>query len=253
MQDVPTLEVDGARATIRFHRAERHNALGAADIATVVEHLASVDANANVRVLVLASTGRTFCAGYDLNALAGEQQGGAAAEAVTFGTMVDRLEHLRVPAVAALGGSLYGGGTDLALACDIRIGVPGIQLRMTASRIGVQYYASGMQRYVARVGLGAAKRIFLAAEALPAEELLRIGFLDELVPAGDLMKRVDELAHALATNAPGAVQGMKRSLNAIAAGTADAAAIDRAFAASLRSPDVTEGLAAYREKREPSF
>lgn len=247
------MTVEGARATIRFGRPERHNALGAGDIATLVEHLAAVEANANVRVLVLAASGPTFCSGYDLNALAAEQRSGAGADAVTFGAMADRLEQVRVPTIAALAGSVYGGGTDLALACDFRLGTPGIELRMTASRIGVQYYASGMRRFATRLGLGAAKRIFLAAEALPADELLRIGYLDELVAHERLAHRVDELARILAANAPAAVQGMKRSLNALAHGDADPAAIDRAFAASLISADVAEGLAAYRERREPAF
>jgi enoyl-CoA hydratase len=249
----PELSVDGPRATLRLRRPDRHNSLGAADIATLVKHLDAVEAGAGIRVLVVTASGPTFCSGYDLKALATEARSGERADAATFGAMVDRLEQLRVPTICALGGSVYGGGTDLALACDFRIGTPGIELRMTAARIGVLYYASGMRRYVARVGLGAAKRIFLSAEALGADELARIGYLDEVVPALALDARVDALARALASNAPGAVAGMKRALNAIAAGTADAAAIDRAFAESLRSADVAEGLAAQREKREPEF
>jgi enoyl-CoA hydratase/carnithine racemase len=158
-----------------------------------------------------------------------------------------------LPTIAAVGGSLYGGGTDLALACDFRIGVPGIELMMPASRIGVHYYPGGLRRYATRLGLGAAKRLFLTAEKIDAEELLRIGFLDALVPAGELAARVDALVERLAAHAPAAVQGMKRALNAIAAGTADEAAIARAWRASMRSADVAEGLAAHAEKRKPKF
>ena len=145
--------------------------------------------------------------------------------------MVDRLVRVRVPTLAALGGSVYGGGTDLALACDVRVGVPLVELRMTAARIGVQYYAGGLRRFVARLGIGAAKRIFLTAEPLGAAELLRLGYLDELVAPDELERRIDELATALVTNAPAAVQAMKRALDRISDGTADASAIDRAFAA----------------------
>ncbi len=167
--------------------------------------------------------------------------------------MVERLARLRIPTIAALSGSVYGGGTDLALACDFRIGVPAIELRMTAARIGVQYYAGGLQRFVRRLGIAAAKRIFLTAEPLKTDELLRIGYLDELVASTALAVRVDALATALATNAPTAVQAMKHAIDGIAEGAADAAAIDRAFAASLTSPNVGEGLSAYRERREPRF
>jgi len=124
---------------------------------------------------------------------------------------------------------------------------------MPASRIGVHYYPGGLRRYVTRLGLGAAKRLFLAAEKIDAEELLRIGFLDALVPAGELAARVDALVERLAAHAPAAVQGMKRALNAIAAGMADEAAIARAWRESMRSADVAEGLAAHAEKRKPKF
>jgi len=249
----PLLTIDGARATIRLRRPERHNALGAGDIAMLGALLDTVEARTRVRVLVLVADGKTFCAGYDLDALAAAQQSGAAPHAVAFGTMVARLAGLRVPTIAAVSGSVYGGGTDLALACDFRIGVPAIELRMTAARIGVQYYAGGLQRFVERLGPGAAKRIFLTAEPLGAAELLRLGYLDDLVAADELASRVDALAATLALNAPSAVQAMKRALNAIAAGAADASAIDRAFAASLVSPDVAEGLGAYRARRDPAF
>lgn len=249
----PLLTIDGVRATIRLRRPERHNALGADDIATLTAHVAAVEAQPAVRVVVLAAEGRTFCAGYDLDALAAAQQSGSAPHAVAFGAMVERVAHLRVPTIAALSGSVYGGGTDLALACDLRVGVPGIELRMTAARIGVQYYAGGLQRFVRRLGIGAAKRIFLTAEAMKSAELLRIGYLDELVAPEELPARVDVLATALATNAPSAIAAMKRALDGIAEGAADASAIDRAFAASLVSPEVGEGLSAYRERRDPRF
>jgi enoyl-CoA hydratase len=216
----------------------------------LVQHLDTVETAPAVRVLVMTAEGPTFCSGYDLKALGGAGEHGAAG-AGTFPAMTDRLERLRVPTICALSGSVYGGGTDLALACDFRIGTPNVELRMTAALIGVQYYASGMGRFVARVGLGAAKRIFLTAEPLDAEELLRIGYLDELVPADELDARVDALASVLTRNAPGAVAGMKAALDMLAAGAADMDAIDRGFEASLRSPDVAEGLAARREKRDP--
>jgi enoyl-CoA hydratase len=246
----PILTIDGARAVIRLNRPRHHNRIETGDIAALCAHFARIEDDRRIRVLVLTATGRTFCAGFNLEELAPERYDETAPG---FDRMVDQLEALRVPTIAAVAGSLYGGGTDLALACDFRIGVPGIELMMPASRIGVHYYAGGLRRYVTRLGLGAAKRLFLAAEKIDAEELLRIGFLDALVPAGELAARVDALAERLAAHAPAAVQGMKRALNAIAAGTADEAEITRAWRASMRSADVAEGLAAHAEKRKPRF
>jgi enoyl-CoA hydratase len=246
----PILTIEGARATIRLNRPRHHNRIETGDIAALCEHFARIEGDRSIRVLVLAATGRTFCAGFNLEELAPERYDESAPG---FDRMVDQLEALRVPTIAAVGGSLYGGGTDLALACDFRIGVPGIELMMPAARIGVHYYSGGLRRYVTRLGLGAAKRLFLAAEKIDADALLRIGFLDALVPAGELAACVDALAERLAGHAPAAVQGMKRALNSIAAGTADAAMIARAWRESMRSPDVAEGLAAHAEKRKPRF
>ena len=160
---------------------------------------------------------------------------------------------MRVPTICALNGSVYGGATDLALACDFRIGVEGMELGMPASRLGVHYYLSGMRRYVTRLGLGAAKRLFLTGVSMGAGALLEIGYLDEVVPAGDLAKRVDALATLLASRAPLAVQGMKGALNAIAGGTAEAAEVDAAVLRCMRSDDLIEGLSAWKEKRAPVF
>jgi enoyl-CoA hydratase len=246
----PVLTIEGARAAIRLNRPRHHNRIETGDIGVLCEQFAQIDAERRIRVLVLTATGRTFCAGFNLEELAPERYDETAPG---FDRMVDQLEALRVPTVAAVGGSLYGGGTDLALACDFRIGVPGIELMMPAARIGVHYYYGGLRRYVTRLGLGAAKRLFLSAEKIDAEELLRIGFLDALVPADELTARVDALAERLAAHAPAALQGMKRALNNIAAGTADAAEITRAWRESMRSADVAEGLAAMAEKRKPKF
>jgi enoyl-CoA hydratase len=246
----PVLTVEGARATLRLNRPRHHNRIETGDIAVLCEQFAQIDADRRIRVLVLTATGRTFCAGFNLEELAPERYD---ERAPSFDRMVDQLEELRVPTIAAVGGSLYGGGTDLALACDFRIGVPGIELMMPAGRIGVHYYYGGLRRYVTRLGLGAAKRLFLTGEKIDAEELLRIGFLDTVVPAGELVGRVDALGDRLAAQAPAAAQGMKRALNDIAAGTADAAEITRSWRESMRSPDVAEGLAALAEKRRPKF
>jgi enoyl-CoA hydratase len=128
-----------------------------------------------------------------------------------------------------------------------------MELGMPASRLGVHYYLSGMRRYVTRLGLGAAKRLFLTGVPMGAGALLEIGYLDEVGPAGDLAKRVDALASLLASRAPLAVQGMKRALNAIARGTAEAAEVDAAVLRCMRSEDLVEGLAAWKEKRAPVF
>ncbi|MGE0717911.1 MAG: enoyl-CoA hydratase/isomerase family protein [Alphaproteobacteria bacterium] len=250
----PVLTIAGDRATIRLARPAQHNRLEPGDLRVLLAHLDRVATDRAIRVLVLTGTGRTFCAGYDIGALGrGEVPVGDGDSPPQFGHVVDRFEDLGLPTIAALNGGVYGGGTDLALACDFRIGVDTARMFMPAARLGLQYYASGQRRYVERLGLAAAKRLFLTGETLDSAEMLRIGYLDAVVPADRLAERVDALAASLATGAPAAVAGMKRTLNAIARGALDPAAADAAYAASIRSEDAAEGVRAWQEKRPPVF
>ncbi len=136
--------------------------------------------------------------GYDLNSVAersaattGQTAGSA------FEVMVDRLEDLGVPTICRLNGGVYGGSTDLALACDFRIGVDTAEMFMPAARLGLHYYTSGIRRYVSRLGADNAKKLFLTAEKIGAPEMLRIGYLTAMVPAEALDEEVDRLATLL--------------------------------------------------------
>jgi enoyl-CoA hydratase/carnithine racemase len=172
---------------------------------------------------------------------------GAAAKSaaqVLFGDVADALESVRVPTLCVLDGGAYGGGSDIALACDIRVGSARTKVAVPAARFGLQFYYGGLRRSVERLGVDAAKRIFLLAETLEAAELVRIGFLSELVDARNLSGRVDEIVTLLLANVPSSVRGLKRSLNAIARGAGDPGAIDAAFAASFA--EAPRGTAARR-------
>ena len=136
---------------------------------------------------------------------------------------LDALAALPVPTLARLHGGVHGGAVDLALACDFRVGDAGLQLRMPAARIGLHYYPGGLRRAVSRLGLAAAKRLFLLAEVLDAAQLRELGYLDVVVATEALDAEVERMAAALLGGAPLALSGMKRSLDEIAAGTADAA------------------------------
>jgi enoyl-CoA hydratase/carnithine racemase len=245
----PQLTFAGRRADIRLDAPERHNALGPEDLRALGIALEQIE-RSDAEVAVIRSTGDTFCSGYDLRTLREEIRTGSKSGAErAFANVVDTLEKLRVPTICALQGGVYGGGSDLALACDFRIGTPQTVLNVPASRFGLQFYSGGLRRYVERLGIDAAKRVFLLAETFDAKELLRIGFLYRLVDLADLDDTVDTLALQLAANATNAVRGLKRSLNSIARGIGDTATIDDAFAASLRSAETAARLAQPRGRR----
>jgi len=255
----PLLDIDGARATIRLNRPRHLNRLQADDLDALLALFDRIEADPAIRVLVLTGTGRAFSAGYDLNSVAEravsakeekeeEQSAGSAFEVV-----VNRLEDLGVPTICRLNGGVYGGSTDLALACDFRIGVDTAEMFMPAARLGLHYYKSGIRRYVSRLGADNARKLFLTAQKIEAPEMLRIGYLTAMVPAEALDEEVDRLAAILAGNAPLAMRGMKQAINEFARGNLDEAAADRRHRDSMRGAEIKEGIKAFTEKRPPKF
>ena len=250
----PLLDIDGARATIRLNRPKHLNRLQPDDLEALLKLFDRIEADAAIRVMVLTGTGRAFSAGYDLGSIAEraanaqEQTAGSAFEVV-----VNRLEDLAVPTICRLNGGVYGGSTDLALACDFRIGVDTAEMFMPAARLGLHYYKSGIRRYVSRLGVDNAKRLFLTAEKIGAAEMLRIGYLTAMAPPEALDEEVDRLAAVLAGNAPAAMRGMKRAINEFARGKLDEEAADRRHRDSMRGPEIKEGIKAFAEKRPPKF
>lgn len=247
--DTPSLAVDGHVATIRLRRPGHANRLGPQDLAVLREHLDRVNADDAVRVLRFQSDGKYFCSGYDISSLASD----SAPSSLYFGQTMDLIEAARPVTIAAVQGGAYGGGTDLCLACDFRIGTPQSDMFMPATRLGLHFYAGGMSRYVTRLGLDQAKRLFLTAEKIQADEMLRIGFLTELVPQEMLSARLDSLSAQIAAMAPIPLFGVKAHLNRIARGELDLAAIEQAVLRSEQSRDLAEGARAWKEKRAPDF
>ena len=251
----PVLERDGARATIRLNRREHLNRLQAEDLDVLLDLFDRIEADSAIRVVVLTGTGRAFSAGYDLNSVAERAASAAEEESVgsSFEIVVNRLEDLALPTICRLNGGVYGGSTDLALACDFRIGVDTGEMFMPAARLGLHYYKSGIARYVSRLGADNAKKLFLTAEKISAPEMLRIGYLTAMVPPESLDEEVDRLATLLAGNAPVAMAGMKRTINEIARGKLDEAAADQRARDSMRGAEIKEGVRAFAEKRPPKF
>lgn len=245
----PLLSIDGHVARIVLQRPEQHNALQADDIAQFRSHLATVDTDEDVRVLIVTGSGEsTFCAGASLGQIETGEMSGA-----VFETLTDRLAALRVPTICALNGDIYGGGTEIALCCDFRIGVRDSRMSVPAARLGICYPLGGLRRYVETLGLGVARRVMLGGEELDAEEMLRVGFVDRLVSPGELETATDELAAHLAGLAPLAVQAMKRLLSDVARNSVDEAHVRELIASCSESVDHQEGLTARREGRVPKF
>ena len=224
------------------------NRLEVADLQTLREQLDEINRNDAVRVLVLQAEGKHFCSGFNIGAVPGVDAG------ALFEQLANDWEAARPITIAAIHGGVYGGATDLALACDFRLGVPSCEMFVPAVRLGLHFYRGGLERYVTRLGLGWAKRVLLAGETLKADAMLESGFLDQLLPdAPALDANVEKLLTQLQAMAPLALLGMKKHLNAIARGSLDVPALEADLARSRDSKDLAEGVAAWSARREPRF
>jgi enoyl-CoA hydratase len=256
--ELPLFEVREGCAWITLRRPALLNRLQSEDVSLLRELIARVNADREIRALVITGTGRCFSSGYDLDELsersgalpAGERAAKAPAD---FPAMTVELEQARVPTIARLNGPVYGGSTDLALSCDFRIGTTACEMFMPASRLGLHYYTEGLIRWESRLGINAAKKLFLTSATIKAEEMARIGFITDLVEPDALDATVQERVRLLCDQAPRAVEGMKRALNEIARGELDAPASDERHRASLGSADLREGMAAWQARRKPRF
>lgn len=242
----PELAIDGAIATITLRRPGQANRLTPDDLGHLSRLVAQVNAKDDVLVLQLRGAGKYFCSGYDIGSISGERT-------VDFAEVVDAVELARPVTIAVLHGGVYGGATDLALACDFRVGVPGIDMFMPAARLGLHFYQTGLERYVTRLGLGNAMRLFMTAEKQDAQQMKESGYLTHLVDAAALEEEVAKLAGACASMAPLALLGMKRHMNRIARGTLDVQALQADVRRTLASEDLREGQAAWAQKRSPKF
>lgn len=249
MEDAVRYDVSGGVGTLVLNRPERHNALGAGELEAMLKAFETIRHDMEIRVLVVTGAGeKTFCAGAALDDLN--------AGRITpdyFQSVMHELAVLPVPTIARLNGNVFGGGTELALSCDFRIGVEGGRLRVPAAAIGLCYPPAGIARFVEKLGNNAPRRMLLASETLAADELLRVGFLDYLVPREQLDERTEELTLHIAGLAPLSTRAMKELILQAEAGEIDAAHAEHLAKACEESDDLQEGFAAQREKRAPRF
>lgn len=259
MTDTVLLAIEGPRATITLNDPAKHNRLDPAGLDLLMAAVETADANPDVRVTVLTGAGeRSFCSGYDLGSIPanGQKQGsnqGTGHKESAFESVMDRIEAMRMPTLCALNGGVYGGATDMALACDFRLGVKGMRFFMPAARFGLHYYPSGLRRYTQKVSPSFAKRAFLLSEDFTDSDLLAVGYLDWLVDRSEFKSKIDEIVNRLATLAPLSMVNMKRAIEQYAQAEPDVPAIRQNMRQCATSEDLREGLAALRERRRPAF
>jgi enoyl-CoA hydratase/carnithine racemase len=249
----PVLQITGGIATLTLNRPAQRNRLENEDLQTLLTHFQRVNEDHSVRVLVLTANTQgqpkpVFCAGYDIGGFDENGQG-----ASSFERVPEALAVLRPITICALNGSVYGGATDMVLACDLRIGLQGLEWRMPATAIGLHYYPSGLARYIQRMGLAATQRAFLTARPLTWQQLEKLGLFEEFVQAADWQTRLNDLTQDIFSLAPLAAEETKKSINEIATGVAQEQTLRARVDLTSLSEDFAEGRAAFAERRKPVF
>ncbi len=245
----------GGVAYITLNRPTLLNALNQATLADLLNAVETAADDDDVRGVILSGEGKAFAAGADIGELAAI--GAVDAQRFTrYGQHVfDRIERLGKPVIAAVNGYAYGGGCELAMACTLRIASERAAFGQPEVKLGVLPGFGGTQRMPRLVGVGRALQLILTAAHIDAAEAYRIGLVNEVVPADDLIARAEAILQQIAANAPLAVRlASEAVLHGIDNPLADGLSLEGAlFAVCAASDDKREGTDAFLAKRAPRF
>ncbi len=250
------IERRGHVALITLNRPEAMNACNRELLSGLHEALDALRFDPEVRVLLVTGAGeKAFCAGADLKERAGMTPLEVKRFIVTIRDTFSLIEAMGKPVIAVVNGVALGGGTELALACDIRIAADTAMMGLTETGLGIIPGAGGTQRLPRLVGKGKAKELIFTARRVTAEEALAIGLVEQVVPAAHLMETALQMAERIAENGPIAVEQAKYAINAgMETDLATGLLLEsRCYDVIIPTQDRLEGLAAFREKRKPRY
>ncbi len=252
------LEKRNRVAVITLNRPEVRNAFDETLIAGLTKQLQALDADRDVRAVVLAGAGPAFCAGADLNwmkRMAGYGYEQNLEDARALAAMLKTLDRMSKPTIARVHGAAFAGGVGLVAACDIAIGTPEAKFCLSEAKLGLS--PATISPYVIRaMGERMARRYFLTAEVFGAEEAYRIGLLSSVSAPEKLDADIDELLKHLTLGGPQAQAKIKDLIRTVSAGSVDDAMIDdtaQRIAEIRVSAEGKEGISSFLEKRKPSW
>jgi enoyl-CoA hydratase len=250
------IERDGSVLILTLNRPKVLNALNVETLDALSRAIDAARGDAGVRVIVITGAGdRSFVAGADINELAAQTPVDGREHARRGQALFDRIERLGKPVIAAINGFALGGGCELAMACTIRLAADTARLGQPEINLGLIPGYAGSQRLPRLVGRGRALELLLTGNPVTADEAWRIGLVNKVVPAADLMAEARGLAQALAAKAPVAVRYILESVS----GGLDMAFEDgqdyeaTLFGLVATTEDMREGTRAFLEKRKPEF
>lgn len=249
-------ELDGAIATITFNRPKALNALNAALLSELSAALDDIAANEDIRVLVLTGAGdKSFVAGADISELATFNALQAKMFAQSGHSIIGKLQQLPIAVIAAVNGFALGGGSEISLACDFIYASENAKFGLPEINLGIMPGFGGTQRLPRLIGANMAKELIFSGRLVSADEAVRIGLANKVVPADELMGAVIKTAKEIASKGRVSLRAAKQAVNrGLDTDLASGCAIEiDAFALCMASPDGKEGTTAFLEKRKAEF
>ena len=247
--------------TLVLNRPEKKNSLSPELIEMLLQTLEELSTDNSLRAMIIRGAGdKAFCSGYDIRSLPTKLGGNVKEQLKTLKpieSLFQNLVNYPFPVIAMLNGIAFGGGCELAICCDIRIGAEDICIGMPAAKLGIAYPWSGLQRFIQVLGLRSTKEIFFTGRTYEGLRLKETGLVDYLVTREELEMFTYKMAQEIAANAPLALKGTKRIINLLLQSTRmdendlmEAGAITEA---AFQSEDLKAGQLAFLEKRKPQF
>jgi enoyl-CoA hydratase/carnithine racemase len=249
-------DADGALALVlTLNRPQAMNALSRALLDALWVEVEKAAVRREVRALVLAGNAKAFCAGADLKERAAMSPTEVRAFLRRIRGIMDLVERVPMPTIAAIEGVAFGGGCELALACDLRILGAGATIGLTECGLGIIPGAGGTQRLPRLIGAAKAKELIFTARRLDAAAADRVGMVNHVVDAGQAVPRALGLVREMAATAPLAVEAAKAAIDGgLATGISEGLLLEaRAYEVTLYTEDRREALAAFAQKRKPVF
>ncbi|UOQ93459.1 enoyl-CoA hydratase-related protein [Halobacillus shinanisalinarum] len=240
---------------LTLNRPEAANSLSTALLDELANTLEEVK-QSNANVLIVSGSGeKAFCAGADLKERAGMSEEEVVGTVEKIGDTIRMLEQIEIPTIAMINGAAYGGGLELALACDLRVMKSDAKVGLTETSLAIIPGAGGTQRLTRLIGLGRAKEMIFTAKPIDAAKALAVGLVEGAYANEELMEQTQALAAQIAKNGPLALKQAKKAIQyGIQTDITTGLEIERmCYQQTIPTKDRIEGLQAFKEKRKPSY
>ena len=248
-------EKDGI-AVLTLNRPEVMNSFNFALLNSLKEQVDALKFNTNVRVVIITGVDRkAFCAGADLKERTTFDELQVKEFIFTIRNLFTAIEHLNKPVIAAINGVALGGGTELALACDIRVAAMNASMGLTETRLAIIPGAGGTQRLPRLIGRGKAKELIFTGRRVDAREALQIGLVNQIYDPESLLTECQKMAAMICETGPIAIEQAKYAINyGLETDLHTGLGIEsNAYWVTIPTEDRLEGLAAFQEKRKPVY